>query len=75
MWAGKLMAEELRDPSIIHQAALNVLLIDAVVRRYVLMEILGKTSTGAFFTIVFEYKIPARYLGFYMNLEYPYMIP
>ena len=34
MWAGKRMAEELRDPSIIHQAALNVLLIDAVVRRY-----------------------------------------
>ncbi len=28
------MAEELRDPQIIQQAALNVLLIDAVVRRY-----------------------------------------
>ena len=35
MWAGKVMAEELRDPSIIQQAALNVLLIDAVVRRLV----------------------------------------
>ncbi len=38
MWAGKMWAEEVRDPSIIQQAALNVLLIDAVVRRSVFMQ-------------------------------------
>ena len=33
MWSGKLIAEEMRDPAIIHQAAQNVLLLDALLLR------------------------------------------
>ncbi len=35
MWAGKTIAEELRDAALIQQAAQNVLLVDAVLRRQV----------------------------------------
>jgi len=35
MWTGKLLSEELKDPSIVQLAARNVLLVDAYVRRFV----------------------------------------
>ena len=34
IWSGKLIADEMRDPAIIQQAAHNVLLLDAVLQRY-----------------------------------------
>ena len=34
MWMGKLLSEELNDPSIVQLAARNVLLVDAYVRRF-----------------------------------------
>ena len=35
IWSGKLIADEMRDPAIIQQAAHNVLLLDAVLQRYI----------------------------------------
>ena len=35
MWSGKLISEEVREPSIVHQAAQNVLLVDALMKRFV----------------------------------------